>query len=95
MFSSITQPKYPNAALGIESNAMSAVSLSGGKRGYSIKQAGSLDLPPGLVLEDQGARMLAHGQGDVGQRPVGEAVGAGKCREAHVYYPGENVVLSG
>lgn len=28
---------------------MTAVALSGGRRGYSVKQAGSLDLPPGLV----------------------------------------------
>lgn len=49
MFSSITQPKYPNAAIGIESNVVSAVALSGGRRGYSVKQAGSLELPAGLV----------------------------------------------
>ncbi len=50
MFSSFTQPKYPNAALGIESNSLSAVSLSGGKRGYSVNRAGSLELPPGLLV---------------------------------------------
>lgn len=49
MFSSLTQPNYPNAALGIESAFMTAVALSGGRRGYSIKQAGSIELPPGLV----------------------------------------------
>ncbi|HQZ96177.1 MAG TPA: hypothetical protein PLP21_07640 [Pyrinomonadaceae bacterium] len=49
MFSSITQPNYPNAALGIESNFISAVALSGGRRGYTVKQAGSVELPAGLV----------------------------------------------
>ncbi|MFT3744711.1 MAG: hypothetical protein QM785_10535 [Pyrinomonadaceae bacterium] len=49
MFSSITQPNYPNAALGIESNFLSAVALSGGRRGYSVKQAGVIELPAGLV----------------------------------------------
>ncbi len=49
MFSSITKPNYPNAALGIGSNVISAVALAGKRRQYSIKQAGSLELPPGLV----------------------------------------------
>ena len=49
MFSSFTQPNYPNAALGIQSHSISAVALSGGRRGYSIKQAGSIELPEGLV----------------------------------------------
>lgn len=49
MFSSLTQPNYPNAAMGIESTFMTAVALSGGRRGYSVKQAGSIELPPGLV----------------------------------------------
>ncbi len=49
MFSSITQPNFPNAAMGIGSNVISAVALSGGRRQYSIKQAGSVELPPGLV----------------------------------------------
>lgn len=49
MFSSFIQPNYPNAALGIESDALSVVSLSGGKRGFSVKQAGSLELPAELV----------------------------------------------
>lgn len=49
MFSSLTKPSYPNAALGLESTFMTAVALSGGRRGYSVKQAGSLELAPGLV----------------------------------------------
>ena len=50
MFSSITQPNYPNAALGIECNAVSAVALqSNGRRQYAIKQAASIELPSGLI----------------------------------------------
>jgi len=49
MFSSITKPKYPNAALGIESNVISAVALSGGRRQFTIKQAASVELPAGLI----------------------------------------------
>lgn len=51
MFSSITQPRYPNAALGIESNGMSAVALQGaGRNQFAIKQAASIDLAPGLIV---------------------------------------------
>jgi|CXWL01.1.fsa_nt_gi hypothetical protein len=49
MFSSITQPNYPNAALGIDAGRLSAVALSGGRRQYTIKQAASVDLTPGVV----------------------------------------------
>lgn len=50
MFSSITQPNYPNAALGIEQGSISAVALQGsGRRQFTIKQAASVDLPPGLI----------------------------------------------
>lgn len=49
MFTSLTKPSYPNAALGIEADGLSAVSLSGGRRRYSIKQAASVDLPAGVV----------------------------------------------
>ncbi len=50
MFSSITQPKFPNAALGIGKTGISAVALQGkGRRQYSIKQAATVDLPPGVV----------------------------------------------
>ena len=50
MFSSIIQPSYPNAALGIESSGMSAVALQGnGRRGFAIKQAASVELPRGLI----------------------------------------------
>lgn len=49
MFSSITQPNYPNAALGIEAGSLSAVALSGGRRQYSIKQAATVELAPGVL----------------------------------------------
>jgi hypothetical protein len=49
MFSSLTKPHYPNAALGIQNSVVAAVALSGGRKGYTIKQAGSVELPAGLV----------------------------------------------
>ncbi|CAN5404330.1 hypothetical protein BH10ACI3_BH10ACI3_07260 [soil metagenome] len=50
MFASITQPNYPNAALGIEQGGISAVALQGnGKRHYTIRQAASVELRPGLL----------------------------------------------
>ena len=50
MFSSITQPKFPNAALGIGKTGISAVALQGnGRRQFSIKQAATVDLSPGVV----------------------------------------------
>jgi len=50
MFFSITQPHYPNAALGIEANGIAAVALqSSGRREYAIKQAASVELPAGLI----------------------------------------------
>jgi hypothetical protein len=50
MFSSITQPNYPSAALGIDANGISAVALQGsGRRQFTIRQAASVELPPGLI----------------------------------------------
>ncbi len=50
MFSALTQPNYPNAALGIEEGRITAVSLQGQGRGnFSIKQAATVDLPTGLL----------------------------------------------
>ncbi len=50
MFSALVQPNYPNAALGIEEGRITAVSLQGQGRGnFSIKQAATVDLPPGLL----------------------------------------------
>jgi hypothetical protein len=39
--------------------------------------------------------MVAYGQGDIGQTAAGQAAGAQKCGEAHIYYPDENTVLPG
>jgi hypothetical protein len=51
MFSSLTQPHYPKAALGIEASGLSAVALqSPGRRQFSIKQAASVEIPAGLVV---------------------------------------------
>jgi hypothetical protein len=50
MVLSFTQPNYPNAALGIESNEISAVALQGGGGQYSIKQAASVQLAPGILV---------------------------------------------
>ncbi len=49
LFSTFTQPNYPSAAIGIGSSALTALVLSGGRKGYSVRQAGSLELPAGLV----------------------------------------------
>src|SRR5437762_2551747 len=49
MFSSLLDPSYPKAALGIRESAISVVALQGNKRQLSIKQAASVELPPGLV----------------------------------------------
>lgn len=50
MFSTITQPNYPKAALGIHAASISAVALEGnGRRQFSIRQAATVDLAPGVV----------------------------------------------
>ncbi len=50
MFPSLTQPNYPKAALGIEASGISAIALeSAGKGKFAVKQAASVELPPGLV----------------------------------------------
>ena len=60
MFSSITQPNYPNAALGIEGDAITALALSGGRRRYSIKQAASVELPSGILTPSFADANIAH-----------------------------------
>lgn len=47
---SFTEPSFPNAALGIEADQMSAVAISGGRGNYSIKQAASVQLAPGVLV---------------------------------------------
>ena len=50
MFSALTKPHYPNAALGIEEVRVTAIALQGMGRGrFGIKQAATVDLPEGLL----------------------------------------------
>lgn len=49
MFSAITQPNYPNAALGLEKESIAAIALQGGRGRFSIKQAASVNIPAGLI----------------------------------------------
>lgn len=50
MFSALTAPNYPNAALGIEEGRITAVSLQGQGRGsFAIRQAATVDLPAGSL----------------------------------------------
>jgi hypothetical protein len=49
MFSSLTQPHYPTAALGIEKDNISAVALQGSRRNLSIKQAATVEVAPGIL----------------------------------------------
>jgi hypothetical protein len=49
MFSALTQPRFPNAALGIEKNSLSAVALQGNRRQLTIKQAATTALQPGIL----------------------------------------------
>jgi hypothetical protein len=50
MFSAITQPNYPKAALGIHAASISAVALEGnGRRQFSVRQAATVDIAPGVV----------------------------------------------
>lgn len=49
MFSSLSQPNFPNAALGIEGDAITALSLTGGRRSYTIKQAATVELSSGVL----------------------------------------------
>jgi len=50
MFSALTTPNYPNAALGIDEGRITAVSLQGEGRGqFGIRQAATVELTPGLL----------------------------------------------
>ncbi len=50
MLSALTQPNYPKAALGIESNSVTAVALQKeGRRSFGIKQAATVELPDHLL----------------------------------------------
>lgn len=60
MISSITQPRYPNAALGIQTKALSAVALQGSRRQYTVKQAASVELAPGVLTPSFVGRNIAN-----------------------------------
>lgn len=49
MFSAITSPSFPNAALGIDKNSISAVALQGSRRNLGIKQAATVALGEGVL----------------------------------------------
>jgi Tfp pilus assembly PilM family ATPase len=50
MLSSLIQPNYPRAALGLEKDSITALALQKESRGqFGIKQAASMDLPVGLL----------------------------------------------
>jgi len=49
MFSSLLEPSYPKAALGIRESSISVVALQGNKRQVCIRQAASVALPEGLI----------------------------------------------
>jgi len=50
MFSFLTQPQYPKAAIGIERDYVSALALEREGRGrYSLRQAATIEMPPNLV----------------------------------------------
>ncbi len=50
MFNTLTDPKYPKAALGLEKDTITALALQSEGRGqFGIRQAASLELPEGLL----------------------------------------------
>ncbi|MBE7516718.1 MAG: hypothetical protein HS105_08945 [Chloracidobacterium sp.] len=51
MFSSLTQPRFPNAAIGLSRDSVTALSLQKeGRTGFSIKQASTVAIPPGACI---------------------------------------------
>jgi hypothetical protein len=50
MFSVLTQPSYPKAAIGLERDAITALALQKEKRGqFGVKQAATIELPTNLL----------------------------------------------
>ena len=50
MLSSLTQPRYPKAAIGIEQNYVTALELARESRGqYSLRQAATIEVPINLI----------------------------------------------
>jgi hypothetical protein len=51
MFSALTQPNFPKAAIGIEGDSITAVAIRKERRGqYGIKQAAAVELPRNLLV---------------------------------------------
>lgn len=49
MISTLTRAKFPNSALGIEKNSISAVALQGSRKRLDIRQAATVPLPDGVL----------------------------------------------
>jgi hypothetical protein len=50
MFPALTKPNFPNAAIGIERNSVTAIALQKQGRGqFGIRQAATIALPPGVL----------------------------------------------
>ena len=49
MFSVLTQPNFPKAAIGLEREAVTALSLRKEGRGYGVSQAATVELPSKLL----------------------------------------------
>jgi hypothetical protein len=65
MLSALTQPNFPKAALGIESNSVTAVALQKEGRGqFGIKQAATVELPDHL-LEPSFLEQNIHGASEM------------------------------
>ncbi|CAN5465895.1 hypothetical protein BH10ACI2_BH10ACI2_16880 [soil metagenome] len=89
MFSSLTQPNYPNAAMGIESTGMSAVALQGAGRGqFAVKQAASIDLLQGLVTPSFTDTNISDGmEFEASLREVAESAGLLKQKRWSIALP--------
>lgn len=49
MFSVLTEPNYPKAAIGLEREAITALALQKEGRGFGVKQAATIELPENLL----------------------------------------------
>jgi hypothetical protein len=81
MLSALTQPNYPKAALGIESNSVTAVALQKEGRGqFGIKQAATIELPNHL-LEPSFLEKNIHGANEMIEMVEEAVVTAGLQRQ--------------
>jgi hypothetical protein len=49
MISKFSSPRFPNSALGIERNSVTAVALQGGRQHFDVKQAATVAAPDGVI----------------------------------------------